>query len=167
MTCSIRCTSRSGEVLSPQSYMDVPAELQNYPPISIPFSKEKHHILHILGAFYYNLLKIHPIFKSGLLRLWWKPPDQYTKFHKKAPGKTQAHISSVNRHNDVSAFIFLIWYVVMSIWRRYKTYYNVAANMVNLKVRCKNARTLNPECQRAKYFHSKSNIFSAILFSQS
>ena len=31
----------------------------------------------------------------------------------------QAYISSANRHNDVSAFIFFIWYVVMSIWRRY------------------------------------------------
>ena len=33
----------------------------NYPPISIPFLKEKHPILLKLGAFYHNLLKIHPI----------------------------------------------------------------------------------------------------------
>ena len=32
----------------------------NYPPISIPFSKEKHQILLKLGSFCHNLLKIHP-----------------------------------------------------------------------------------------------------------
>ena len=31
----------------------------------------------------------------------------------------ESHISSANRHSDVSAVIFLIWYFVMSIWRRY------------------------------------------------
>ena len=31
----------------------------NFPPISIPFSKEKHQILTKLGAFYNNLPKIH------------------------------------------------------------------------------------------------------------
>ena len=33
----------------------------NYPPVSIPISKEKHPILLKLGAFYHNLLKVHPI----------------------------------------------------------------------------------------------------------
>ena len=33
----------------------------NYPPVSIPILKEKHPILLKLGAFYHNLLKIHPI----------------------------------------------------------------------------------------------------------
>ena len=33
----------------------------NFPPISIPFSKEKHPILTKLGAFYNNLPHIHPI----------------------------------------------------------------------------------------------------------
>ena len=56
--------------------LDVPAEpqkfdflytnfLPNYSPItatSIPFLIEKHPILPKLGAFYNNLLKIHPIF---------------------------------------------------------------------------------------------------------
>ena len=65
-------------VLLPKSYVDVPAEpqkfeffhtsfLPNYPPISIPFSIEKHPILSRLHAFYNNLLKIHPIF------LIWAP----------------------------------------------------------------------------------------------
>ena len=34
----------------------------NYPPICIPFSKEKHPILLKLGAVCHNLLKIHPIY---------------------------------------------------------------------------------------------------------
>ena len=62
-----------GGGLSPKSYVDVPAGprksdyiytnfLPNFPPISIPFSKEKHPIWIILGAFYNNLPKIHPIY---------------------------------------------------------------------------------------------------------
>ena len=64
--------STSGGLLSPKSYVDVPARrrksdflytniLPNFPPISIPFLKEKHPILTNLGAFYNNLPKIHPI----------------------------------------------------------------------------------------------------------
>ena len=66
-------TSPGGGVLSPKSYVNVPAGprksdylytnfLPNFPPISIPFSKEKHPIWIILGAFYNNLPKIHPIY---------------------------------------------------------------------------------------------------------
>ena len=62
-----------GGVLSPKSYVDVPAGPRksdylytnfwpNFPPISIPFSKEKHPIWIKLGAFYINLPKIHPIY---------------------------------------------------------------------------------------------------------
>ena len=62
-----------GGLLSPKSYVDVPARprksdvlytnfLPNFPPISIPFSKEKHPIWIKLGAFYNNLPKIHPIY---------------------------------------------------------------------------------------------------------
>ena len=62
-----------GGVLSPKSYVDVPAGprksdylytdfLPNFPPISIPFSKEKHPIWIKLGAFYNNLPKIHLIY---------------------------------------------------------------------------------------------------------
>ena len=69
-----------GGVTSPKSYVDVPAKPRksdflytnfspNYPPINIPFSIEKHPILPKLGAFYNNLLKIHPIFEFGLLHL--------------------------------------------------------------------------------------------------
>ena len=67
-----RNTFPGGGVLSPKSYVDVPAGprksdylysnfLPNFPPISIPFSKEKHPILIKLGAFYNNLPKIHTI----------------------------------------------------------------------------------------------------------
>ena len=34
----------------------------NYPPIDIPYLKEKHPILFKFGALYHNLLKIHPIY---------------------------------------------------------------------------------------------------------
>ena len=40
-----------------------------YPPISIPFLKQKHPILLKLGVFYHNLLKIHPIYVFELLHL--------------------------------------------------------------------------------------------------
>ena len=47
----------------------------NYPPISIPFSTEKHPILLNLVAFYHNLLKIHPIYiilaPSFLMKTHW------------------------------------------------------------------------------------------------
>ena len=57
--------SPPGGLLSPKSYVDVPAGTQksdflytnflpNFPPISIPFLKEKHPILTKLGAFYNN-----------------------------------------------------------------------------------------------------------------
>ena len=60
--------------------------LPNFPPISIPFSKEKHPLLTKLGAFYNNLPKIHPIY------VIWAPsslvnPHRYTKFREKAPQK--------------------------------------------------------------------------------
>ena len=85
-------------VLSPKLYVDVPAGpwkfgflhinfLHNYPPISIPFSKEKHPILFKLGAFYHNLLQIHPIYVIWI-HLWWKPIDRCTKFRKKKKKKS-------------------------------------------------------------------------------
>ena len=61
--CFINTINMSpGGLLSPKSYVDVPAEPRksdflytnfspNYPPISIPFSIEKHPILPKLGAF--------------------------------------------------------------------------------------------------------------------
>ena len=71
-----------GGALSPKSYVDVPSGPRksdflytnfwpNFPPISIPFSKEKHPVLIKLGAFnilikfgafYNNLPKIRPIY---------------------------------------------------------------------------------------------------------
>ena len=66
--------------------------LKNFPPISIPFSKEKHPIWIKLGAFYNNLPKIHPIYviwaPSSLMKT---PPIAIPNFAKKCP-KRQAHI---------------------------------------------------------------------------
>ena len=74
--CGINCPHPGG-LLLPKSYVDVPAEpqksdflctnfLPNCPPISKPFSIDNHPILLKLGAFYNNLLKIHPIFEFEL-----------------------------------------------------------------------------------------------------
>ena len=92
-----------GGVLPPKSYVDVPAGRQksdflysnfmpNFPPISIPLSKEKHLILTKLSAFYNNLPKLHPNFV-----IWApsvsneNPPIAIPNFAKKHP-KRQVHI---------------------------------------------------------------------------
>ena len=92
-----------GGVLSPKSYVDVPAGprksnylytnfLPNFPPISIPFSKEKHPIWIKLGAFYNNLPKMHPIYViSGSFVSDENPLIAIPNFAKKCP-KRQAHI---------------------------------------------------------------------------
>ena len=91
-----------GGVLSPKSYVDVPAGhrksnylysnfLPNFPPISIPFLKEKHPILIKLGAFYNNLPKIHPIYVIWAPSSLMKPPIAIPNFAKKCP-KRQAHV---------------------------------------------------------------------------
>ena len=100
---SVPANRDPGGVLSPKSYVDVPAGprksdylytnfLPNFPPISIPFSKEKHPIWIKLGAFYNNLPKIHPICviwaPSSLMKT---PPIAIPNFAKKCP-KRQAHI---------------------------------------------------------------------------
>ena len=63
----------------------IPIFLPNYPPISIPFSKEKHPILTKLGALYNNLPKIHPIYviwaPSSLMKT---PPIALPTFAQKA-----------------------------------------------------------------------------------
>ena len=82
-------TPGGGGVLSPKLYVDVPAGprksdylytnfLPNFPPISIPFSKEKHSIWIKLGAFY-NIVSDE------------NPPIAIPNFAKKCP-KRQAHI---------------------------------------------------------------------------
>ena len=89
---------RARGLLSPKLYMDVPAGRQksdflytnfvpNFPPISIPFLKEKHPILTKLGAFYNNLPKIHSIYVIWAPSSLMKTPDGYTKFHKIVPQK--------------------------------------------------------------------------------
>ena len=97
-----------GGVLSPKSYGDVPAGprksdylytnfLPNFPPISIPFSKEKHPILIKLGAFYNNLPKIHPIYviwaPSSLMKT---PRSLYQISRKSAPKGRHIYVYHVN-----------------------------------------------------------------------
>ena len=97
-----------GGVLSPKSYVDVPAGprksdylytnfLPNFPPISIPFSKEKHPIWIKLGAFYNNLPKIHPIYviwaPSSLMKT---PRSLYQISQKSAPKGRHIYVYHVN-----------------------------------------------------------------------
>ena len=110
MLVDIDCLSKArggGGLLSPKSYVDPGCAcrtskiwlslyqfLPNFPPINIPFSKEKHPILTKLGAFYNIWPKIHPIFFNlGCCHLWWNPPPPIAipNFEKKHP-KRQAHI---------------------------------------------------------------------------
>ena len=90
-------------VLSPKSYVDVPAGprksdylytnfLPNFPPISIPFSKEKHPIWIKLGAFYNNLPKIHPIYVIWAPSSLMKTPRSLYQISRKRCPKRQAHI---------------------------------------------------------------------------
>ena len=97
-----------GGVLSPKSYVDVPAGprksdylytnfLPNFPPISIPFSKEKRPIWIKLGAFYNNLPKIHPIYviwaPSSLMKT---PRSLYQISRKGAPKGRHIYVYHVN-----------------------------------------------------------------------
>ena len=97
-----------GGVLSPKSYVDVPAGprksdylytnfLPNFPPISIPFLKEKHPIWIKLGAFYNNLPKIHPIYviwaPSSLMKT---PRSLYQISRKSAPKGRHIYVYHVN-----------------------------------------------------------------------
>ena len=101
-------TNPGGGVLSPKSYVDVPAGprksdylytnfLPNFPPISIPFSKEKHPIWIKLGAFYNNLPKIHPIYviwaPSSLMKT---PRSLYQISRKGAPKGRHIYVYHVN-----------------------------------------------------------------------
>ena len=93
------CTRPGGfGVLSPKSYVDVPAGprksdilytnfLPNFQPISIPFSKEKHPILTKLEAFYNNLPNVCNLGSF----IFDDPPITIPNFAKKRP-KRQAHI---------------------------------------------------------------------------
>ena len=97
-----------GGVLSPISYVDVPAGprksdylytnfMPNFPPISIPFLKEKHPILIKLGAFYNNLPKIHPIYviwaPSSLMK---NPRSLYQISQKSSPKGRHMYVYHVN-----------------------------------------------------------------------
>ena len=99
---------KPGGVLSPKSYVDVPAGprksdylytnfLPNFPPISIPFSEEKHPIWIKLGAFYNNLPKIHPIYviwaPSSLMKT---PRSLYQISRKGAPKGRHIYVYHVN-----------------------------------------------------------------------
>ena len=71
--------------------------LPNFPPISIPFSKEKHPIWIKLGAFYNNLPKIHPIYviwaPSSLMKT---PRSLYQILRKSAPKGRHIYVYYVN-----------------------------------------------------------------------
>ena len=98
--------------------MDVPAGprksdylytnfLPNFPPISIPFSKEKHPILIKLGAFYNNLHKIHPIYviwaPSSLMKT---PRSLYQISRKSAPKGRHIYVYHVNVRTPPPAMMF-------------------------------------------------------------
>ena len=107
-----------GGVLSPKSYVDVPAGprksdylytnfLPNFPPISIPFSKEKHPILIKLGAFYNNLPKIHSIYviwaASSLMKT---PRSLYQILRKSAPKGRHIYVYHVNVRTPPGSYFF-------------------------------------------------------------
>ena len=110
--CRLILESRSspvgGGLLSPKSYVDVPAgsrksgylytnSLSNFPPISIPFPKEKHPILTKLGAFYNNLPKIHPIYVIWApLSMMKTPRLLYQILRKSVPKGRSIYVYHVN-----------------------------------------------------------------------
>ena len=80
--------------------MDVPVKLSKFLLFAvylfcchlpcIPVLYKNHLISLELGAFYINLLKIHPIqeiWTPSAPRLWWKPLNRYTKIREKANQK--------------------------------------------------------------------------------
>ena len=123
-----------GGVLSPKSYVDVPAGprksdylytnfLPNFPPISIPFSKEEHPIWIKLGAFYNNLPKIHPIYVIWAPSSLMKPPDRYTKFREKVPQKAGTYTYTMSMWDppghEGERWISLVWWNG-SLWNSYR-----------------------------------------------
>ena len=123
---------RGGGLLSPKSYVDVPAGprksdylytnfLPNFPPITIPFSKERHPILIKLGAFYNNLPKIHPIYVIWAPSSLMKTPDRYTKFCEKAPQKVGTYTYTMSMWEppppDTSYFYLRIGLAWSGNWR--------------------------------------------------
>ena len=112
--------TRGGGVLSPKSYVDVPAGprksdylytnfLPNFPPISILISKEKHPICIKLGAFYNNLPKIHPIYviwaPSSLMKT---PGSLYQISRKSAPKGRHIYVYHVNVRTPPGPFIYTL-----------------------------------------------------------
>ena len=99
-----------------KSYVDVSAGprksdylytnfLPNFPPISIPFSKEKHPIWIKLGAFYNNLPKIHPIYVIWAPSSLMKPPRSlYQIWRKGAPKGRHIYVYHVNMRTPRGGF---------------------------------------------------------------
>ena len=92
-----------GGLLSQKLYVDVPTGsrksdylntnfLPNFPPISMPFLKEKHPILTKLGAFYNNLPKIHQIYVIWAASSLMKTPRSLYQILRKKRPKRQEHI---------------------------------------------------------------------------
>ena len=92
----------------------------NFPPISLPFLKEKHPILIKLSAFYNDLPKIPPIYviwaPSSLIKPLW-----YTKFSKKAPQKagTYIHIPCQCETPPPLALLHRLLSTIKSRWQDY------------------------------------------------
>ena len=122
-------TLSPGGVLSPKLYVDVPAGprksdhlytnfLPNFPPISIPFSKEKHPTILIkLGAFYNNLPKIHPIYVIWALSSLMKPPNRYTKFREKVPQKAGTYTYTMSMWEPPPGIVNdFAWDIFSPLW---------------------------------------------------
>ena len=122
---TVAAVYRGGGVLSTKLYVDVPAVprksdytnfLPNFPPISIPLSKEKHPIWIKLGAFYNKLPKIHPIYviwaPSSLMKT---PRSLYQISRKSAPKGRHIYVYHVNvrtpppRQCTVIIFSKVLW----------------------------------------------------------
>ena len=65
----------------------LPIFLPNFPPISIPFSKEKHPVWIKLGAFYNSLPKIHPIYVIWAPSSLMKTPRSLYQISRNVPQK--------------------------------------------------------------------------------
>ena len=85
--------------------ISIPIFLPNFPPISIPFSEEKHPIWIKLGAFYNNLPKIHPIYviwaPSSLMKT---PRSLYQISRKGAPKSRHIYVYHVNVRTPPDGF---------------------------------------------------------------
>ena len=108
--------------------------LPNFPPISIPFSKEKHPILIKLGIFYNNLPKIHPIYviwaPSSLMKT---PRSLYQISRKSAPKGRHIYVYHVNVRTPPPDFdVNVIIESMFCMFRNFRTWMHFFQNAGNL-----------------------------------